>query len=74
MYIKVKATPASKKVFFEKKSDDTFSIHVKEPAERNLANKKIIILIAEYFNVPTGKVRIISGHRSRSKILSLEIE
>ncbi len=74
MYIKVKAVPASKKECFEKQSEDTFSVHVKEPAERNLANKRIVLLISEHFGALRGKVRIVSGHRSRNKILSVDVE
>lgn len=74
MYVKVKAVPSSKKESFEKQSEDTFLVCVKEPAERNLANKRIVLLIAEHFGAARGKVRIISGHRSRNKILSVDIE
>ncbi len=74
MYIKVKVKPSSKKEFIEKISIDTFSICVKEPAERNLANKKIISIIASEFRIPSGKVRIINGHHSKSKILNVDIE
>jgi len=74
MYIKVKVKPSSKKEFMEKISTDTFNICVKEPAERNLANKKIISIIASEFMIPLGKVRIVNGHHSKSKILNVDIE
>ncbi len=74
MYIKVKAVPLSKKESIKKVSVDTFVICVKEPAERNLANKRIIEVLTEEFMVSYGKVRIISGHRSKSKILSIDME
>ncbi len=74
MYIKIKAFPSSKKESLIKKSNDKFLIHTKEPAERNLANMRIVLLIAEYFKVPTRKVRIISGYHSRSKIVSVDAE
>ncbi len=74
MYIKVKAVPSSKKESFEKKSEDTFLICVKEPARQNLANKRIVSLIIENFGVSKGKVRIVSGHRSRNKILSVDMD
>ena len=74
MYVKVKVVPSSKKESFEKQSEDTFSVHVKEPAERNLANKRVVLLVSEHFGASRGKVRIVSGHRSRSKILSVDME
>jgi len=72
MYIKVKVTTEAKKEKIVKKSDDHFDIFVKEPAERNLANKKVIELVRDYFKVYNGVVRIVSGHHSPSKIISLE--
>jgi uncharacterized protein YggU (UPF0235/DUF167 family) len=72
MYIKVKVTASAKKEFLSKKSEDTFLISVKEPAEQNQANKRILELIAGYFGISSKCVRIISGHHSPHKILSLE--
>jgi uncharacterized protein YggU (UPF0235/DUF167 family) len=74
MYIKVKATPSAKKESIEKTSEDTFVVCVKEPAKRNLANRKIVEKIADELMVPKGKIRIISGHHSRNKILSVDIK
>ena len=45
MYIKVKVVTNAKRENILKKSEDHFEIHVKEPAERNLANKRIIELV-----------------------------
>jgi len=71
MYIKVKVIAGSKKELIQKKSENSFFIWVKEPAERNLANKKVCEIIAKEFNVSVKTVRIISGHHSPSKILSI---
>ncbi len=73
MYIHLKVKAGSKKEVFEKVSEDHFTVSLKEKAERNMANKKACELVAEYFKIPIGKVRMISGHHSPSKILSLEI-
>jgi uncharacterized protein YggU (UPF0235/DUF167 family) len=45
---------------------------VREKAERNLANKRVLEIIAEAFNVSVKKVRIINGHQSPSKILAVD--
>jgi len=71
MYIKVKITPNAKKESLEKISDDHFNISVKEKAERNMANNRIIELIAGHFGVSSSAVRIINGHHSSSKMLSV---
>jgi len=71
MYIKVKVVPNSKKEKVEKKKDDHYLIYVKEKAERNMANNRVCELISNLFEVPRSLVKIISGHQSSSKILSI---
>ena len=71
MYIKVKVFAGSKKEEFKKISDVCFEAKVKEKAERNIANKKVVELVRRHF-VSAGDIRIISGHHSPSKILSLD--
>ena len=72
MYIHVKVTAGAGKESFKVKSEDHFEISVKEKAERNMANTRVLELIAEYFEVPKNKVRIVNGHRSPSKLLVVE--
>lgn len=71
MFIKVRVTPNSKKEEILKKSDNHFILKVKEPAVRNLANKRVCELISYEFSVPLKSVRIVNGHQSPSKILSI---
>ncbi len=73
MYVKVVATAGSKRERVSKVKDTEFHIEVKEPAERNMANKRIRELIALEFGVSTTKVRLLTGHRSRGKILVVEV-
>ena len=72
MYIKVKVFPGSKKQLFVETADLRFEARIKEPAERNLANGAVRELVAGHYGVPIGKVRLISGHQSPSKIFSVE--
>lgn len=69
MYIKVKVTPGAKKEVFERVSDDFFIIKVKEKAENNRANKRVLELVGSVY--PNKPIRIISGHHSPSKIISV---
>jgi len=71
MYIKVKAFPKSKKESIEKLSQNKFEIRIKEKAERNLANQRIIEILAEYFGVKEKDVKIINGHHHPSKLISI---
>ncbi len=71
MYIKVHVIAGAKKELVLKKSSDTYNISVKEPAEQNMANKRILELVADDLKIPRGKIRIVTGHHSPSKILSV---
>ena len=72
MYIKVKVKTGMKEEKISEKKKDSFEISVIEPAERNLANKKVVELVRKYFAVYNGDVRIVSGHHSQSKIISID--
>lgn len=74
MYIHVKITPKAKKESYEVLDETHVAISVKEPAERNLANTRMREMIALYFHVPVGAVKIINGHQSRSKLVAVHLE
>lgn len=70
MFIKVFVTPDAKREKVEEK-DKSFLISVKEPASQNRANQRVREIIATRFQKPVGKVRILTGHRSRAKMVSI---
>ena len=74
MYVKVNVIAGAKKEIFKVKSKDHFDISVKEKAERNMANSRVIELVAEHFKLPKNKVRIINGHHHPSKLLVVDID
>lgn len=71
MYIKVRVIAGAKEDKIEKVKDNEFKLWVKAKAERNMANKRVMELMAEYLKVPVQKVLIINGHASPSKLLSI---
>lgn len=72
MYIRVSVTPKSKKETIIQTDENRFTISVKEPAQNNLANSRVIDMIKEYF--PNARrVRIINGHQSRTKLLDVDL-
>ena len=73
MFVRVHVVPGAKKENVTKESDTVFQIMVKEPAERNLANGRVRELLAEVFGVAVGKVRIVTGHRSPTKMFDVEV-
>jgi uncharacterized protein YggU (UPF0235/DUF167 family) len=74
MYIKVHATANAKKERIEKQSPNVFNITVREPRERNLANRRIQELLARELGIKQSGVRLISGHRSASKIFDVALK
>jgi len=72
MYIKVKVSAGAGKESFEQISEDHFKVSVKEKAEANMANRRVIAMFAEHYGVPAGKVRLVSGHHSPGKILNID--
>lgn len=73
MYIKVDVQTEFKTESITKTSNDSYSIRVKEKAERGLANRRIVELIRKEFGTNGVLVKIVSGHTSTKKILSVEI-
>ena len=71
MFIKVRVIAGAKKELFEQKDDVSFNISVKEPAKQNRANKRVVEIIATHYKVSNKMIRIVHGHHSTSKILSL---
>lgn len=73
MYVKVHATPGAKKEGIVRDNDTMLVIAVREPAERNLANRRIRELVAETYEVPVSAVRLIAGHRSGGKVFDVDL-
>jgi uncharacterized protein YggU (UPF0235/DUF167 family) len=71
-YIHVKVTAGAKKEVWKQKSEDHFEVSVKEKAERNMANSRILELVALHFKVPVNTVRIVNGHHHPSKLLVID--
>ncbi|HVB19717.1 MAG TPA: DUF167 domain-containing protein [Candidatus Paceibacterota bacterium] len=70
MYIKVFVIPNAKREKIEKKGE-LLTIAVREPATGNRANNRVREVIARLQKVPLGKVRILTGHHSRVKMISV---
>ncbi len=70
MFIKVFVTPSARKESVEEKGD-ALAIAVREPATGNMANDRVRELVALRFGQSIGKVRIMTGHHSRAKMISI---
>lgn len=72
MYIHLRVFPESKRARIEKRGKDSFLVCVREKAERNMANKSALSAMAAHLKLPLRKIRIVSGHRQPSKIISVD--
>ena len=72
MRINVRAKPAAheeKVVYIE---PGVYEVSVTEPPAEGRANRAIVAVLAEYFEVNQSSVQIISGHTSRNKIVDIK--
>ena len=73
MKIQVKVKPNSKTEELSREGAN-FIVKVKEPPKEGKANQAVIKLLAEHFGVPQSQVRILSGFRSRNKVIEVAEE
>ncbi|NTV44750.1 MAG: DUF167 domain-containing protein [Candidatus Yonathbacteria bacterium] len=74
MYIHVHITPKAKKDSIEQIGELRYAVSVKEPAEKNRANERMCEIVAKHFSVSRSAVRIVNGHRSRSKLIEIKLK
>ena len=72
MYVRVHVIPGARKERVVREEGNVFQISVREPAERNMANGRIREILAQELGVPVAQVRMLTGHRSSSKMYSVE--
>lgn len=71
--IKVRVYPEAKKEKVEEISPGRFKVYVKEAAQENEANKRVIIVLARKYGVSVKAIHIITGHRSPDKRITVDI-
>ena len=67
--VKVKAGARRESIFVEK--TNTLHIAVKEPAQDNRANDRMIAVVAGHFHVGRKAIEIVSGHHRPNKLLKI---
>lgn len=70
MKIRVKVKPSSRAEGLGREGG-SFIVKVKEPAKDGKANQAVIKSLAEHFSVPESQVRILSGFKSRNKVIEV---
>jgi len=70
MRIQVKVKPNSRTEEVSR-DGDSFIIKVKEPPREGKANRAVIKLLAEHLGVTRSRIRILSGFRSKNKVIEV---
>jgi uncharacterized protein (TIGR00251 family) len=70
MKIQVKVKPNSRTEEVSRESNSLI-VKVKEPPKEGKANQAVLRLLAEHFGVPQSQVRILSGSKSKNKVVEV---
>jgi len=71
MLIKVHVHPCSKEEGVAQIGPDAFKVSVREKPENGAANARVFEVLAMYFAVPAGKIRLIKGAHESHKIFEI---
>lgn len=71
MLIHVKVHADSKEDVVIQKTDTSYDVYVREPAEQNRANSRMLDLMSLQFIIPRTRIKIVTGHHSPSKIIEI---
>jgi uncharacterized protein (TIGR00251 family) len=71
MPIRVYVTPNAKQARVVKVSEDYFEVWIDEKPMGGRANKRLLEILAEYFNIPKSRITILRGSRTRNKTIRI---
>ncbi|MBI2676491.1 MAG: DUF167 domain-containing protein [Candidatus Yanofskybacteria bacterium] len=71
MKISVKIKTGSKKEEIKKVGNDSFEIKTKALPIEGKANSAVTKILADYFDIPKSRVKILKGQKSKLKILEI---
>lgn len=72
MKLFVKVKPSAKTAKFKKMDGTHFEIWVKEPSKEGRANEAMLEVISANLGIPKSAMRIVSGLKSRKKVLEIK--
>lgn len=70
--ISVKVTPRASRNELTPLSDGSFTAKVTAPPADGEANRAVIRLLADYFDIAPSRIRLVSGACSRQKVFEVE--
>ena len=66
--IKVKPNSSQEKI---EKTENGYLVYVKEPPVENKANQAVLKVLADYFKIPKCQISILSGLKSKQKVIEV---
>jgi uncharacterized protein (TIGR00251 family) len=73
MKISVNVKPNAKQEKIEKVNEGLFLVRVKEKPQEGKANRAVIKVLSEYFEVPQSRIVLLKGQSSREKLFEIKI-
>lgn len=73
MKISVIVHPNSKRERIEKDLLDNLHVYVNQPPLEGRANKATLLALADYFKVSKTSVKLISGTKSKYKVIGIKL-
>lgn len=73
-YVRAVVSAGARRESIRQEPDGSFRIAVKEPAEQNAANRRVLVLVANALGLSARQLRIVSGHHKPSKMLECRDE
>ena len=70
MRVAVRVIPRAKRFRIEQ-SSDVLKVYITEPAVGGKANKKLIEVLAGYFNIRKYNLTIIKGQKQKNKVVEI---
>lgn len=72
MRIAIKVVPGAKTEKIEVSSEGNIKVWVRAKPKENEANFAVINLLADHFKVSKSQIRIVSGLKSRNKLIEMQ--
>ena len=73
MKISVKVKPNSKQQKIEKSADGSLIVRLKSPPVDGKANKELISLLSQKYNIAKSQISIESGLSSKNKLIEINL-
>ncbi len=74
MMVRVRVTSNAKEAGVTKTGETSFEVKVDEKPVGGRANKRLLEILSEHFNVPKSRITIVMGEKSRDKMVEIVLE